>query len=442
MKNNCFSKIFGFGLSIVSILLLQNSANAQALTWARIELLRNRVQFIPNGNAARRARLSDRLSIGDALRTSASSRAELRFNDGSLARIGAHATFRFTPNTRNFQLSNGTVLMLVPPGRGRSTIQTPNAVTGIQGSALFVRFIPETNTTIIGALTDNSGGPMMAYNQDGSQQQPLASGQLVVVRNNSVSLPVEFDLRTFYDTSGLVEGLNLNNPTGSAGSSELDAVRQEIQDAIEKQVPLSEGSNSSPVFPVPSSTATSSTEEQTDSFANSESAFKNSPAAIFLGTVPETAQVPETIAPVDDVLNASPDAIDGISQTADIESSISSDLNLPDSGVAASTSPGQGGNPPGQGVDPPGLGGNIPPGQASKPPTPPGLGGNTPPGQGGTPPGLGGNVPPGQGGTPPGLGGNVPPGQGGTPPGQGGTPPGLGGNVPPGQGGTPPGQIN
>ncbi|MBT9312595.1 FecR domain-containing protein [Leptothoe kymatousa TAU-MAC 1615] len=376
--------------------------------------------------------------MGDALRTSASSRAELRFNDGSLARIGSHATFRFTPNTRNFQLSNGTVLMLVPPGHGRSTIQTPNAVTGIQGSALFVRFIPETNTTIIGALTDNPGGPMMAYNQDGSQQQPLSSGQLVVVNNNSVRPPVEFDLRTFYETSGLAEGLNLNNPNGSIESDDLDAVRQEIKDAIEKQAPLSDRATSSATFSVPASSSGSNdfSEEQTDSFANSETAFKNSPAATFLGEVPAPTQLSETTSPNDGGTNVPLPSIDEIPQTADIESSISSDLGLPNNGAAASTSPplngtppGLGGNvPPGQGGTPPGLGGNVPPGQGGTPPgqggTPPGLGGNVPPGQGGTPPGLGGNVPPGQGGTPPGLGGNVPPGQGGTPPGQGGTPPG------------------
>lgn len=119
---------------------LPSSALAQStLTWAKVERLRNRVHLIPNNRNARLARVADVMGVGDALRTASSSRAELRFNDGSLARVGEQATFRFTPNTRNFQLSNGTVLLLIPPGRGRTTIQTPNAVTGIQGSALFVR---------------------------------------------------------------------------------------------------------------------------------------------------------------------------------------------------------------------------------------------------------------------------------------------------------------
>ncbi|MEO1593069.1 MAG: FecR family protein, partial [Cyanobacteria bacterium J06632_22] len=185
MNHYCFYRRLGNWAVIFGLLLLPRPVSAQvALTWARVELLQNRVQLVPQGRTARTAQVADILGIGDALRTSASSRAELRFNDGSLARIGERATFRFTPNTRNFQLSNGTVLLLVPPGRGRSTLQTPNAVTGIQGSALFVRYDAETNSTVIGALTDNPAGPMVAYNQDGSQQQPLASGELVIVEGN------------------------------------------------------------------------------------------------------------------------------------------------------------------------------------------------------------------------------------------------------------------
>ncbi|MEO0869154.1 MAG: FecR family protein, partial [Cyanobacteria bacterium J06642_11] len=170
--------------SLGMLVSLPGAANAQSvLTWARVELIRNQVQLVTGGRS-RRAQVSDVLGVNDALSTARRARAELRFNDGSLARIGESAVFRFTPDTRNFRLSNGTVLLLIPPGQGRTTIQTPNAVTGIRGSALFVRFIPETNTTIIGALTTNPGGPMMAFNEDGTAQQSLNAGEMAVVRGD------------------------------------------------------------------------------------------------------------------------------------------------------------------------------------------------------------------------------------------------------------------
>ncbi|MBT9316569.1 FecR family protein [Leptothoe spongobia] len=217
-----------------------------SLTSARVERLRNRVHLIPSGHNARLARVADVMNIGDALRTSSSARAELRFNDGSLARVGEQATFRFTPNTRNFQLSNGTVLLLIPPGQGRTTIQTPNAVTGIQGSALFVRVkcLAELTAegycnspiTFVGALTNNPAGAMLAYNQSGSQQQPIYAGEMVVIEGDTITQRLEFDLKTFYQTSGLVEGLQLDSSTPPAELSEdLQGVWQEIQDALKLQ---------------------------------------------------------------------------------------------------------------------------------------------------------------------------------------------------------------
>lgn len=275
--------VFSLALGVTGLLLMPKIAYGQtALTWARIETLSNRVQLIPSGRNPRVARIDDTMGVGDALRTARSSRAELRFNDGSLARIGQRATFQFTPNTRNFQLSNGTVLLLIPPGRGRTTIQTPNAVTGIQGSALFVRNIPETNTTIVGALTDNPAGPMMAYNEDGSQQQPLYAGQMVVIENDQISQLFEFDLMTFYQTSGLVEGLNLAQPDESLGSDELDEVRQEILDAIEGQEPV-EGPDTSenPAFTRPP-TVSSALSEQVAAVTTAFPEYSGSPAETYL----------------------------------------------------------------------------------------------------------------------------------------------------------------
>ncbi|MEL6471297.1 MAG: FecR domain-containing protein [Cyanobacteria bacterium J06623_4] len=240
-------------LGIAGMLLVPYSVSAQgleieseiepeALSWARVDFLRNRVQLVPKEQRGRRARISDILSVGDSLRTARESRAELRFNDGSLARIGERATFRFTPNTRNFQLSNGTVLLLIPPGRGRSTIQTPNAVTGIQGSALFVRYIPETDTTIVGALTDNPNGPMVLFNRDGSEQQALRANEIGVIEGNQITELYQFDGTLFWQSSGLAEGFNYLTDSSSTGSDALDGVRQEIRDAISNQAPLTSDS--------------------------------------------------------------------------------------------------------------------------------------------------------------------------------------------------------
>ncbi|MEA5515229.1 FecR family protein, partial [Nodularia sp. UHCC 0506] len=218
-------------------MLLPTWANAMTpLTRAEIQNLRNIVQLIPRRQKQRPARKSDPMNPGDGLSTGRASLADLRFNDGSLARVGEQAVFRFLPKTRNFTLSNGTMLLLIPPGRGQTRIQTPNAAAAIRGSALFVRYDEQTDTTVVGALT-NSG--IEVFNQKASQNQVLEAGQLMVIVKGQFQGLYDFDLRTFYETSDLVQGLNLNQPdSNNISDPAIASVQAEINAAVAKQLPV------------------------------------------------------------------------------------------------------------------------------------------------------------------------------------------------------------
>ena len=248
LPSTAAAKWMTLGVSLASLgLVWMAGAPAQAnvaLTRADIEAILNRVELIPRGRSARMARQSDLMAVGDTLRTAAQAQAQLRFNDGSLARVGERATFQFLPNTRNFRLSNGTMLLLIPPGRGRSTIQTPSAITGIQGSAVVVRHIEDRNLTIVMALTNNPAGPMTVTTQGCSgadaadacvAEHALYAGQMAIVQNNQVQI-LEFDLPTFYDTNSLTDGLELNNPDSAASlGPALDQVRAETLEALSRE---------------------------------------------------------------------------------------------------------------------------------------------------------------------------------------------------------------
>ncbi|MGB3612576.1 MAG: FecR family protein [Elainellaceae cyanobacterium] len=220
------------------------SAEAVPLTRAIIRLLRNEVNLIPQGRSPRRAAVSDAFTPGDALSTARQSFAEVRFNDGSLARVGESVLFRFAANTRTFRLDNGTVLLLVPPGQGGTRVRTPNATAGIRGSGLFVRHEknesnPEASVTLVGALTDsaitvcNSGDAVIcsADAPDASGQQVvLEAGQMAAVSNGNISV-YEMDLETFYETSPLAVGLG--NSDASSSDSGIDPrVIEEINQGL------------------------------------------------------------------------------------------------------------------------------------------------------------------------------------------------------------------
>ena len=203
------------------------------LTQATLRKVVNDVKLFLDQQPPRNAQINDRLGNGDALKTAQASRAELKFNDGTLAKVGEYATFRFTPNTRRFDLKNGNYLFLVPPGRGNTEFYTPNARAGVRGSALFLSYDAATDTTTMGALTNNPLGPMDIT--VGNQKQDLYAGQMATVIKNRIDRVETFDLRTFYNTSALFKGVDLSDP-------EVQAVRLEISEALQLQSVLQNGS--------------------------------------------------------------------------------------------------------------------------------------------------------------------------------------------------------
>ncbi|WP_193197282.1 FecR family protein [Nostoc sp. MG11] len=237
------------GFCGIAVLPLSNRASAiTPLTRAEIQNLRNLVQLIPRDNLKKRpARKLDAMIPGDGLSTGRASLADLRFNDGSLARIGEQAVFQFLPKTRNFRLSNGTVLLLIPPGRGQTHIQTPSAAAAIRGSALFVRHNQQTDTTIVGALT-NSG--IEVSNREASQTQMLEAGQMIVIVKGKFQSLYDFDLKNFYETSELVRELDLNkqNPAPTPDPA-ITSVQAETTAALKAQPPIiGEGVIENPSF--------------------------------------------------------------------------------------------------------------------------------------------------------------------------------------------------
>ncbi|MCX7593017.1 MAG: FecR family protein [Fischerella sp.] len=220
---------------IMALPLLEQANAATPLTRAVIRNLRNWVQLMPQNKPKRPARKSDAIVPGDGLSTGRASLAELRFNDGSLARVGEQAVFRFLPKSRNLRLSNGTVLLLIPPGQGRTRINTPNAAAAIRGSALFVRYDEKKDTTIVAALT-NSG--IEVSNQNASQNQELKAGQLLVIVKDKIQGLYEFDLRTFYETSNLVQDLDLAGRSAPSSDPAIAKVQAETAAAVASQSPL------------------------------------------------------------------------------------------------------------------------------------------------------------------------------------------------------------
>ncbi len=376
---------------------------------------------------------------GDALSTARSSLAELRFNDGSLARVGEQALFQFISNTRTFRLDNGTVLLLIPPGRGRTRVQTPNAAAGIRGSALFVRYLPDSQTTIVGALTQSG---IEVSNSKQTQTLPLNAGQMAVIVKDRIERLYNFDLRTFYETSEITKGLNLSGKEAVAPSdADIQTVQAEAIEATNNQTPIT-GSETiqNPSFLRPSANSSQGTEAT----SRSQNPIERLEESRLLSPVdlkilnPSIVTQPTSIPPT-----VSIPLLPG-------QSGGSSGLTNPNSGSTGNSLLGLPILPPGLTGSNPGAGNSNSGGLSSVVPDViqgvgnviQGVGNVIVPARGSNPAGPSAGVTPNPGnGSNPSSGVNGPPGQTGTAPGLAGTSPGRGGLGPPGQTGTAPGQV-
>jgi FecR protein len=229
-------RICAIGVCLAGFFVGLGPAQANTpLRYANITSIQNQVKMLPQNRQARTAQVSDFIGWGDGIATARSSRADLRFNDGSRVRFGQQVVFRFEPGTRRVKLSNGTVLLMIPPRQGQTMIRTPNAVTGIQGSALFVRYDSEKDQTIVGALTDSG---IQVSRADGSGTQTLHAGQIAVITGMQVQPVEDFDLRSFYQTSALAKDFQLDQPNVNDGDGAIAQVRAETLAGLASQPTL------------------------------------------------------------------------------------------------------------------------------------------------------------------------------------------------------------
>jgi hypothetical protein len=353
---------------------------------------------------------------GDALSTARQSLAEIRFNEGSLARIGERTVFQFVPRTRIFRLSNGTALLLIPPGRGETRVRTPNAVAGIRGSALFVRYVPETDTTLVGALTDSG---IQVSNGDYSQNQPLPAGQVAVIVKNQITQVYTFDLKTFYETSELVKDLQLSNPQVKNGDVDIQAVRDETVAALQdQQAKATLNAVINPGRLLDLTEVLSTTSSQALSLTGATPSVRNGrPNENSNSGINSPGSTVSSPSPVSSQPGAEPGAGSGPSLQSPQPTIVSPQQSNP---LPVSSNPGQGANP--------GPANNGAPGSVFTPSP-----SSNPASSVTLPPSF---TFPGQG-----QGNSLAPGQNGTAPGLVGTTPGQSGNLPPGQGGLVPGQT-
>ena len=104
---------------------------------AKVSLIENKV-FVGNtkagGNSRHAAETGTTVTAKEFVATEASSRAELKFEDNSIVRVGQNSIFSFDAGSRTLSLKEGTMLFYIPHDSGGGNIKTPSFTAAITGT--------------------------------------------------------------------------------------------------------------------------------------------------------------------------------------------------------------------------------------------------------------------------------------------------------------------
>jgi mannose-6-phosphate isomerase-like protein (cupin superfamily) len=130
---NIFSHVLAVGIAVVFVLICVGLISAADKRDARVTQIVRDVRVLPSSAAARPASMNETINQGTGVRTGSESRAELTFNDSSLARLGANSVFSFEQGARDLNLNSGAALICVPPEAGTVRVSTPAISAAISG---------------------------------------------------------------------------------------------------------------------------------------------------------------------------------------------------------------------------------------------------------------------------------------------------------------------
>lgn len=208
-------KISLTGAVLLAVPLLGRAAGP--LQSAEVTRVYNIVELLPGESSKIPAKVGDRVSGRTAVQTGVKSRAELAFNDSTIARLGANSLFSFDHGTRDLNLDEGVILLEVPKDAGGATINTAAVTAAVTGTTIMIEFRKAADRAkgivkfivLEGTMRLNLKGRL-------GESMLLKAGQMITIPANAQKFPeapMVVDVGRLIKTSGLMssEFSQLNN---------------------------------------------------------------------------------------------------------------------------------------------------------------------------------------------------------------------------------------
>jgi hypothetical protein len=157
-----------------------------------------------SGNAAgHAAAVNEPVREGQAVRTGGESRAELTFTDQSITRLGANTVFSYGHNAKEFDLSNGAALMVVPKEAGSVRINTAAATAAVTGFTMLVESHPKGVSKFM--VLEGQACVRTKANAQGPCSNLHSGEMLVILPGQRQGATQNFDIKKTMNSSKLVK---------------------------------------------------------------------------------------------------------------------------------------------------------------------------------------------------------------------------------------------
>lgn len=214
---------------LLLILTLPGLLPAAVFKTAEVTRVLNDVRVVQSQTNATTARIGDVITGDTAVSTGVNSRAELKFPDQTLTRLGANTLFRLEEGTRDIDLKQGVLLLQVPKQLGGARVRTAAVTAAVTGTTILVEFDPDGYIKIIVI----EGEVDLFMNDKPSNFITIKAGDMIIMKPDAkvFPAPVQVDLQRLISTSKLL------NPEefGPIGNDKQIAGALEQQDDLKNK---------------------------------------------------------------------------------------------------------------------------------------------------------------------------------------------------------------
>lgn len=188
---------------LLIVTLIPTLGMAAAFKTAEFTKVQNDVKMLPESEQPKPARVGDLVQGRTSVTTGAQSRAELRFDDKSITRLGANSVFNLEQGTRTVDLKQGVLLMQVPKQMGGARVRTASITAAVTGTTLMVEYQPDGYVKIIVL----EGEVDVFRNDKPDVFRTIHAGDMIIMKPDGqvIPEPVQVDLQRLKKTSKLTD---------------------------------------------------------------------------------------------------------------------------------------------------------------------------------------------------------------------------------------------